>query len=152
MEKFLWKSEFFSVFARLPIFMLIYLWIGLGSALGGIARYWLSGVVAHHFGETFPLGTLLVNISGSFMIGLFATMSGPEGRILIHPTMRQFFMIGICGGYTTFSSFSLQTLNLVRDGDWLRAGANAIFSVMLCLIAVWLGHVIAMSINQIKGH
>lgn len=128
-----------------------YLWIMLGSALGGGARYWCSGFVASHFGETFPWGTLIVNVSGSFVIGFFSTITGPEGRFLVNSTIRQLVMIGICGGYTTFSSFSLQTLSLTRDGEWLRAGGNIGLSVVLCLLAVWLGHVLAASFNQLRG-
>lgn len=108
--------------------MVNYLWVALGGAVGSVARFWLSGVIARHFGETFPLGTLLVNVSGSFIIGLFATLCGPEGRWLAPPSLRIFFMIGVLGGYTTFSSFSLQTLNLVREGEWLSAGLNALLS------------------------
>jgi fluoride exporter len=125
-----------------------YLWVMLGSALGGGARYWCSGVVARLFGETFPWGTLLINVSGSLVIGFFNTITGPDGRLLVATTTRQFVMIGICGGYTTFSSFSLQTLNLARDGEWFRAGGNVVLSVVLCLVAVWIGHVAAASINK----
>jgi CrcB protein len=125
-----------------------YLWVMLGSALGGGARYWCSGIVARMFGETFPWGTLLINVSGSLAIGFFNTITGPDGRLLVATTARQFVMIGLCGGYTTFSSFSLQTLNLARDGEWLRAGGNIVLSVVLCLIAVWIGHVAAASINK----
>jgi CrcB protein len=136
-----------NIWLTLPI----YLWIMIGSALGGGARYWVSGFVASHFGETFPWGTLIVNISGSFVIGLFSTITGPDGRFLVGSTARQFVMIGICGGYTTFSSFSIQTLSLVRDGDWLRAGANIVLSVVLCLVGVWFGHFLAASFNQLRG-
>ena len=125
-----------------------YLWIMLGSALGGGARYWCSGVVARLFGETFPWGTLLINILGSLVIGFFNTITGPDGRLLVATTARQFVMIGLCGGYTTFSSFSLQTLNMARDGEWLRAGGNIVLSVVLCLVAVWIGHVAAASLNK----
>jgi len=125
-----------------------YLWVMIGSALGGGARYWCSGVIARMFGETFPWGTLLINILGSLVIGFFNTITGPDGRLLVATTARQFVMIGICGGYTTFSSFSLQTLNLARDGEWLRAGANVVLSVVLCLLAVWIGHVAAAGINK----
>jgi fluoride exporter len=128
--------------------MLAYLWVAIGGALGSGARYWFSGVVARHFGSTFPWGTLLVNLSGSFVIGLFATLTGPEGRWLVPASFRQqFFMLGVCGGYTTFSSFSLQTLNLMEDGEWLYAGANVVCSVVSCLVAVWLGHLLANSLN-----
>jgi fluoride exporter len=128
-----------------------YLWIAVGGALGSVARFWCSGMAARHFGETFPWGTLLVNVIGSFAIGFFAALTSPDGRWLVPSRFREFFMIGICGGYTTFSSFSIQTLSLAQDGEWLRAGANAILSVALCLAAVWLGHVAALAINSMKG-
>lgn len=128
-----------------------YFWITIGSALGGLARYWCSGFVATHVGETFPWGTLVVNVVGSFVIGFFATLTGPDGRLLVDSTVRQFVMVGFCGGYTTFSSFSLQTLNLARDGEWLFAGANVILSTALCLFTVWLGHVAAAALNQFEG-
>ena len=131
--------------------MLNYLWVALGGALGSIARFWASGLVAARFGETFPFGTLVVNVSGSFVIGFFATLTDPDGRLLVAPGFRTFFMAGICGGYTTFSSFSLQTLSLLREREWLYAGANALLSLALCLIAVWLGHVLALSLTPTKG-
>ena len=127
-----------------------YFWIAVGSALGGIARYWCSGAAARMFGETFPFGTLIVNVVGSFIIGFFATLTGPDGRVFVGSTMRQFVMIGFCGGYTTFSSFSLQTLNLMNDGEWFRAGANIGLSVLCCMVAVWVGHLAAMSMNSMK--
>jgi CrcB protein len=126
------------------------IWIAIGSALGGVSRYWLSGLVANAFGETFPWGTLIINVLGSFVIGLFATLTGPDGRIFAGTLTRQFVMIGICGGFTTFSSFSLQTLNLANDGQWAYAGANIIGSVVLCLVAVWLGHSVAVNLNAMK--
>ena len=125
-----------------------YLWISLGGALGTAARFWFSGFIAGKVGETFPWGTLLVNVSGSFVIGLFAGLTDPGGRLLVQSGARQFFMAGICGGYTTFSSFSLQTLKLVQDREWLHAGANVVGSVALCLLAVWLGHVLAQALNR----
>ncbi len=125
-----------------------YVWVALGGALGSVARYAFSGVVARQFGETFPWGTILVNITGSFIIGLFATFTGPDGRWLVPQWFRQqFFMLGVCGGYTTFSSFSLQTLNLVQDGEWLYAAGNILLSVFCCLVAVWFGHLAAVAIN-----
>ncbi|MGC1353355.1 MAG: fluoride efflux transporter CrcB [Xanthobacteraceae bacterium] len=130
--------------------MLAYVWVALGGALGTTARYWLSGVVARSVGETFPWGTMVINISGSFVIGFFGVLTGPDGRWFVGSNARQFVMIGICGGYTTFSSFSLQTLNLANDGEWVRAGANIGLSVALCLIAVWVGVVLASLINAMK--
>ncbi len=130
--------------------MMAYVWIAIGSALGGVARYWCSGVAARMIGETFPWGTLIVNVVGSFIIGFFATLTGPDGRVFASSAARQFVMIGFCGGYTTFSSFSIQTLNLVQDGEWLRAGGNIVGSVVLCLVAVWAGYVAAVAINAMK--
>lgn len=129
-----------------------YLWIAGGGALGSMARYWLSGLVDTMTSGTFPWGTLLVNVFGSLIIGLFATITGPEphGRIIVEATTRQFVMIGILGGFTTFSSFSLQTLNLVNSGEWLYAGLNICASVFLCLLSVWVGHVIATYISVMK--
>jgi fluoride exporter len=117
-----------------------YVWVAVGSALGGMARYWCSGFVARLFGEWFPWGTLIVNVSGSFVIGVFAALGAAEGPFLIPPEMRIFVMVGICGGYTTFSSFSLQTFALWREGEWFWAGANSVLSFVLCLLAVWLGY------------
>jgi CrcB protein len=130
--------------------LMMYFWISLGGALGTAGRYWCSGFVARTFGETFPWGTLIVNVSGSLIIGFFATLTGPDGRMFVGSTTRQFVMIGICGGYTTFSSFSLQTLNLINDGEWLSAGGNMVLSVALCLLAVWAGHVLALHLNSLK--
>lgn len=131
--------------------MSLYFWIAVGSALGGVGRFGLSGLIAHHFGETFPWGTLVVNILGCFIIGFFSTLTSPDGRFLVGSTGRHFFMTGILGGFTTFSSFSLQTLSLARDGEFVRAGANVIASVVLCLVAVWLGHLAASALNTAKG-
>lgn len=122
----------------------------LGSALGGAGRYWCSGIAARGFGETFPWGTLIVNVVGSFIIGFFNSLTAPDGRFLVGTPARQFVMVGICGGYTTFSSFSLQTLNLVRDGELVDAAANVGGSVLACLIAVWLGHLAAVALNQVR--
>src|SRR4029077_15959419 len=94
------------------IIMISYIWVCCGGAIGSALRFWVSGLIAHRMGETFPLGTLVVNVSGSFVIGVLAAISIPEGRWMLSPAAREFLMIGICGGYTTFSSFSLQTLTL----------------------------------------
>jgi CrcB protein len=126
--------------------MLNALWIFIGGGLGSLARWWFSGFVAKNVGETFPWGTLIVNVTGCFIIGLFYTATSPEGRWFAPHSFRNFFMIGICGGYTTFSSFSLQTLILAQEGQWLYAGANIILSVISCLVAVWLGHLLGASL------
>ena len=128
----------------------LYFWIAIGSAIGGVARYWCSGVAARLIGETFPWGTLIVNVVGSFTIGFFATLTGPDGRVFVGTTARQFVMVGLCGGYTTFSSFSQQTLTLMSDGEWLQASFNIASSVVLCLLAVWLGHIAAFSLNTMR--
>ena len=132
-----------------------YLWVALGGALGSAGRYWLNGVVSEKFSATaatFPLGTLVINVTGSFVIGVFAALTTPEGRM--DPASRQFatqlVMIGICGGYTTFSSFSWQTLRLLQEREYLYAGGNVILSVVLCLIAVWLGWLLGSMFNSTK--
>jgi fluoride exporter len=132
--------------------MFLYLCVALGGAVGTIGRFALNGFVSNLFGATFPWGTLILNVVGSFAIGFFAALTDPsEGRVLVGGTGRQFFMTGICGGFTTFSSFSLQTLNLARDGEWARAGGNVVGSVVLCLLAVWIGYTAAMALNLKKG-
>lgn len=110
-----------------------YLYIAAGGALGSIGRYWMAGAVDGRFNSDFPWGTLAVNVLGSFVIGLLAGM-----ETLGHQT-RLFLMVGICGGFTTFSAFSLQTFNLLREGMLLRAGSNVLLSVTLCLLATWAG-------------
>lgn len=131
--------------------MLSYLWIAIGGALGSVARYACSDLAARSFGGTFPWGTLIVNIVGSFVIGAFATLTGPDGRWIVAPDARLFVTIGICGGYTTFSSFSLQTLNLMRSGEMGAAGLNIAASLVLCLVSVWAGYVAGALINQARG-
>jgi len=125
-----------------------YLWVGLGSALGGVARYGCSGLAARYIGVAFPWGTLIVNVSGCLVIGFLATLASADGRLLLSPDARAFLMIGVCGGFTTFSAFSIETLNLARDGEWLWAGANVILSVVLCLLAVWFGHIGAVALSR----
>ena len=128
-----------------------YLWIALGGALGSMARFWAAGVVARQLGETFPWGTLLVNVSGCFVLGFFAALTAPDGRWLASPAFRLFFATGVCGGYTTFSAFGLQTFALGRAGEWLPAGANALLSLTLCLAAIWLGQALAGGLSPSKG-
>jgi fluoride exporter len=125
-------------------------WIALGSALGGVGRYWCSGAVARRYGERFPYGTLFVNVVGSFVIGVFSGL-GPDGTDLVDLNVRQFVMIGLCGGYTTFSSFSLQTLALARDGEWREVYRNIAYSTLTCLIAVWAGFAAALALGPMEG-
>ena len=115
--------------------------LALGGALGTLARYGLNGAISARV-SSFPLGTMLVNITGCFVIGFIAAISGPSlGRAWLKPATRDFLMIGFCGGYTTFSSFGIQTLNLARDGEWLYVAANVVGSNLLGLFATYLGWV-----------
>ncbi len=127
--------------------MVTYLWIALGSALGGMARYWMTLAMATVTGLQFPWGTIAINILGSFVIGFVAALTGAEGRFDVPNDARLFVMTGLCGGFTTFSAFSLQTFDLARDGRWLQAGGNVGLSVVLCLAAVALGYAAALAIN-----
>ncbi len=132
--------------------MFAYLWVALGGALGSVARFWVNGLISEKFGATFPWGTLVINVLGSFIIGVIGALAIPEGRL--DPPSRvfatQFVMIGVCGGYTTFSSFSLQTLNLLREREFLYAGGNVVLSVALCMVAVWLGWLLGSLFNSTK--
>ena len=128
--------------------MLTYLSIALGGALGSVARFWMSGVVAARFDSKFPWGTLFVNITGSLLIGIFSALSERGGQLAEATTLRQFLVVGICGGYTTFSAFSVQTLDLMRAGNWPAAAGNVLGSVIACLVAVWLGHLLG---SALKG-
>ena len=123
--------------------MTSYLWVALGGALGSVARYWASSLAVAAFGTAFPWGTLFVNVVGSFIIGVVGAMAAPETRWSVPDDVRTFVMVGICGGFTTFSSFSLQTYALILDGAMLRAIANTVLSVVLCLLAVWSGYAAA---------
>jgi CrcB protein len=116
------------------------------GAFGCAARMWLSNFLAEKYGPAFPIGTLVVNVLGCFIIGIFAAMTRPDGGLLIHPVIRQAVMIGFLGGFTTFSSFGLQTLALLSDGEWGYAILNIVLSVVLCLAAVWIGQVIALQL------
>ncbi len=118
----------------------------LGGAIGTFARYAIS-VAALPISQSLPWGTIVINILGSFIIGLFGTLTLAHGRYPAPENLRLFVMIGICGGFTTFSSFSLQTLDLLRNGAVLRAGINIVASVVLCGLAVALGHFIATGFN-----
>jgi fluoride exporter len=114
-----------------------YIFVFVGGGLGAAARYWLQGFIYGETGTSFPYGTLAVNVLGCFIIGVL--MSSMEERFLVHPSIRIFLTIGILGGFTTFSSFSYETISLFRDGEILYALANALGSLFLCLIGTWIG-------------
>jgi fluoride exporter len=116
-----------------------WLWVALGGALGSMARFGVANAVTALTGPKFPWGTLLINIGGSFVIGWFGTLTGSRGTVSVPPDIRIFVMVGICGGFTTFSSFSLQTLELMQSGELLWAAGYILGSVVLCLLGVWLG-------------
>ncbi len=120
--------------------------IMFGGALGTLARYVVS-VLALPISRDLPMGTIIINITGSFIIGLFGTLTLAHGRFPVSENVRLFVMIGLCGGYTTFSSFSLQTLDLLRGGAFFRAAINVVASVILCICAVMVGHIIAAHFN-----
>lgn len=120
----------------------------IGGALGTGLRLWLSTLLALKYGGTFPLGTLAVNVIGSFVISLFAGLASADGPIPVPPLAKQVVMTGVLGGFTTFSSFSLETLMLINNHQWARAGANVGLSLALCLLAVWLGQIAAQGITN----
>lgn len=125
-----------------------YLWVTLGSALGGLLRYAITRLTLT-LSINFPFGTVLINVLGSFVIGYFGTLTLQSGKYPASDNLRLFVMVGICGGFTTFSSFSLQTFDLMRSGGWGRALANVVLSVVLCVGAVAAGHLLAQqSVNQ----
>jgi fluoride exporter len=113
--------------------------VALGGAVGSLLRYWLAELFVRVGAVEFPWATLVANVSGSFAIGLIAAATLEQGRPLLPPELRLFLLVGVCGGYTTFSAFSLQTLVLAEAGDWARVAVNVLASVALCLAAVWLG-------------
>lgn len=119
------------------------LWVALGGALGSVGRYWTGLWFARLAGEAFPWGTLFINVLGSFAIGLFASLMVGDGLMPASLNARLFVMAGICGGYTTFSAFSLQTLALARAGHSIWALAYVGGSVVLCLAGVTAGHLLA---------
>jgi len=115
----------------------------VGGFLGTGARYGLNGWVAHRFGETFPWGTLAVNVLGSFAVGVLYFACGPDSPFVVSATTRQVLISGVLGGFTTFSSFSIQTLTLLKDGQTAVAGANIVGSVTLGLLAAVAGDALA---------
>ena len=115
--------------------------IGLAGFVGTIGRYWLSGVVARRYGETFPVGTLVVNLIGCFLVGLLFYLM--QERFMVNPTVRMVILIGFLGGFTTFSSFGLQTFSLLRDGEFGLAILNLTASNFVGLVLVWVGYTLA---------
>lgn len=130
-----------------------YLVIGIGGALGSMLRFGVGTLIDSNVqktGHIFPWGTIIVNITGCFVIGFIFTISTSEGRLFLSPLTRNFITIGILGGYTTFSSFSWQTLSLAQSGQMWGAVANVLLSVVLCLLGVWLGAMLAGWMNQLR--
>ncbi len=121
-------------------------WIAVGGALGSVARYWLT-IAWMPYSQTLPWGTIVINILGSFAISFFGFLTMESGRYPLSEIARLFFTAGICGGFTTFSAFSMETLILLRDGSPGRALVNVAASVILCLIAVSFGYLSASYIN-----
>jgi CrcB protein len=126
---------------------MLYAWVSFGSVLGGLARYFVSLVL--DTGSGFPVATLFINATGSLIIGFYATLTGPDGRMLARPEHRQFVMTGFCGGYTTFSAFSLETFRLFHGGMKYTALAYIAASVICWLVSVWLGHMMASRYNRL---
>ena len=124
------------------------IFIALGGALGSLLRWWLSETLAVTLGPQFPWGTLFVNVTGSFVIGAAAGGSWNDVRLIEIDAVRSFLMIGICGGYTTFSAFSLQTVSMLQAGDVGRAGINVVASLAACLIATWAGYALAAALAR----
>lgn len=131
--------------------LLLYLYVALGTAIGGVARALVSLAAIHIAGGGFPWGTLIANVAGSFAIGFYATLTAPGGRLFVTTRMRHFVMTGICGGFTTFSVFSLETFRFIAAGDLVTAVANVGVSVAAWLTSVWAGHVLAARLNRLKG-
>lgn len=125
-----------------------FLWIAGGGAIGSLARFYIAELLARLFGTGFPWGTVLVNITGSFLIGAFAGGGGPGGRWIDSAFVRQFLMAGVCGGYTTFSAFSLQTFTMLQAGDVGRAGINVALSVVICVLATAAGFATAAALAR----
>lgn len=131
--------------------LLLYAAVAAGSVVGSVLRWSVSGAGAAWLGGDFPWGTAIANVSGSWAIGLFARLSAPEGRLFAGPRMRHFAMTGVCGGYTTFSVLSIETLRMIQDGMMLRAMLYAAGSLAASLAAVWLGDALAARFNRLRG-
>lgn len=119
----------------------------VGSVLGGCARYFVSGAIARRLGETFPWGTMTINVTGAFLIGIFGALATHPGSAFASPNPWLFAVTGFLGCYTTVSSFSLQTLTLARNSEPVHTLGNVVFSVGLCLAAVSCGFLLADSLG-----
>jgi CrcB protein len=126
----------------------LYAWVCAGSVVGGLTRYLVG--LALDTGPGFPWATLFINATGSLVIGFYATLTGPDGRVMARPEHRQFVTTGFCGGYTTFSTFSLETFRLFHSGMRLTALAYIAASLVCWLASVWLGHIVASRTNRLK--
>jgi CrcB protein len=126
-----------------------YIAVVLGSIVGAVSRFLVSVLSVSQFGDGFPWGTLFVNITGSFAIGFYAALTGPDGRLFASPRQRLFVMVGICGGYTTFSAFSLETLRFVQSGKLQTALVYLVVSAVTWIASVWLGHAWAARLNRL---
>lgn len=124
--------------------------VGLGAAVGSVARYLTSLGMLHLLGSTLGWGTLTVNVLGSLFIGLYATLTEPDGRLVASPATRQFVLPGLCGGFTTFSIFSLETLLLVERGAVALAAITVVASATSWLLAVWIGHRLGLQVNRLS--
>ncbi|MBZ9710980.1 CrcB family protein [Mesorhizobium sp. B2-1-8] len=131
--------------------LLLYAVVSLGSIIGSVLRALASLAALGWFGQGFPWGTLFVNIVGSFVIGFYAAITGPDGRIFAGMYQRQFVMTGICGGFTTFSVFSLEAFQSLHAGRFTLAGLYVGISVITWLASVWLGHALASRLNRLGG-
>lgn len=128
----------------------LYLAIAVGSAFGAVARHLCSVGLLRLIDSSFPWGTLAVNALGSFLIGLYATLTGPDGRLITKPYIRHLVMVGFCGGFTTFSVFSLETVLLLEQQRFYTAGLNAAISITLCPGLAWSGYRIGARLNRLK--
>jgi CrcB protein len=126
-----------------------YISVALGSMVGAVARFLVSVLSVSQFGDRFPWGTLFVNVTGSFVIGFYAALTGPDGRLFVSARQRLFVMVGFCGGYTTFSAFSLETLRLAQSGNFGTALVYIFVSIVTWLISVWIGHALGARLNRL---
>jgi fluoride exporter len=130
--------------------MRIAFWVAAGSGIGGVFRVLVAAMMIKWLGNHFPYGVLTVNVAGSFAIGFIATLTAPDGRVFMNATARQFFLAGLCGGFTTFSFFSLQTMHLLQSGRWRDAVLYAAGTLLLSLLAVVLGHMAGLKLNKTR--